>query len=139
MAEAGSNQSAGSSVRRTISPYDITSNDNPGILITQVQLRGENYDEWARFVKTALRARKKFGFVDGTISQPTIESGDLEDWWTTNSLLVSWIMNTIEPSLQTSISHMEVVQDIWQDIRERFSIVNGPRIQQLKAELVECK
>jgi len=139
MAEASNNQSAGSSVRRTISPYDITSNDNPGILITQVQLRRENYDEWARSVKTALRARKKFGFVDGTISQPTTESGDLEDWWTINSLLVSWIMNTIEPSLRTSISHMELVQDLWQDIRERFSIVNGPRIQQLKAELVECK
>lgn len=29
------------------SPYDLNSNDNPGSVITQVQLRGENYDEWA--------------------------------------------------------------------------------------------
>jgi len=57
----------GPSQRRTISPYDITSLDNPGLLITQVQLKGENYDEWARSIRTALRARKKFGFVDGTI------------------------------------------------------------------------
>ena len=33
---------------RTISLYDITSLDNPGLVITQVQLKGENYDEWAR-------------------------------------------------------------------------------------------
>ncbi|GJT64366.1 retrovirus-related pol polyprotein from transposon TNT 1-94 [Tanacetum coccineum] len=46
--------------RKTISPYDITANDNPGSLITQVQLKGENYDEWARSLPTALRARKKF-------------------------------------------------------------------------------
>ena len=126
-------------IRKTISPYDITSSDNPGSLITQVQLKGENYDEWARSLRTALRARKKFGFVDGTIKQPDEDSADLEDWWTNNSLLVSWIMNTIEPSLQSTMSHMEVAKDLWANIKERFSIVNGPRIQQLKAELVECK
>ncbi|PNX93517.1 retrovirus-related Pol polyprotein from transposon TNT 1-94 [Trifolium pratense] len=126
-------------IRKTISPYDITSNDNPGSLITHVQLKGENYDEWASSIRTALRARKKFGFVDGTIGRPGEESSDLEDWWTNNSLLVSWIMNTIEPSLRSTMSHMEVAMDLWNDIKERFSIANGPRIQQLKAELVECK
>ena len=35
----------GTSLRKTISPYDITSNDNPGILLTHVQLKGDNYDE----------------------------------------------------------------------------------------------
>ena len=38
---------SGALMRKTISPYDITSSDNPGNLITQVQLKGENYDEWA--------------------------------------------------------------------------------------------
>ncbi|KAK3028580.1 hypothetical protein RJ639_039271 [Escallonia herrerae] len=125
--------------RKTISPYDLTTNDNPGIIITQVQLKGENYDEWARSIWTALRARKKFGFIDRTIKRPDENSSDLEDWWTINSLLVSWIRNTIEPTLRSTISHVEVAQDLWTDIKERFSIVNGPRIQQLKTELADCK
>lgn len=29
-------------VKKTPSPYDLNSNDNPGSIITQVQLRGEN-------------------------------------------------------------------------------------------------
>jgi len=37
----------GFSQQKTLSAYDITSLDNPGLSITQVQLRGENYDEWA--------------------------------------------------------------------------------------------
>ncbi|XP_027338026.1 uncharacterized protein LOC113851952 [Abrus precatorius] len=77
--------------------------------------------------------------MDGTIKQPEEESPDLEDWWTNNSLLVSWIMNTIEPALRSTISHMEVARDLWEDIKERFSVPNGPRIQQLKVELIECK
>ncbi|KAF7839822.1 retrovirus-related Pol polyprotein from transposon TNT 1-94 [Senna tora] len=126
------------SQRKTISPCDITSLDNPGLLITQVQLRGENYDEWACSVRTALRARKKFGFVDGTIKKPDETSDDLEDWWTINWLLVSWIRNTIEPTLRSTISHYEVARDLWKDIKDRFSVTNGPRIQQLKAELGSC-
>ncbi|KAK2996506.1 hypothetical protein RJ639_024954 [Escallonia herrerae] len=125
--------------RKTISPYDLTTNDNPGIIITQVQLKGENYDEWARSIRTALRARKKFGFIDGTIKRPDENSSDLEDWWTINSLLVSWIRNTIEPTLRSTISDVEVAQDLWTDIKERFSVVNGSRIQQLKTKLADCK
>ncbi|KAK8548028.1 hypothetical protein V6N12_060955 [Hibiscus sabdariffa] len=48
-------------------------------------------------------------------------------------------MNTIEPSLRSTISHMEVAQELLEDIQECFSIANGPRIQQLKAEFAECK
>ena len=133
------NKSVSSETRKTISPYDITSLDNPGFTITQVQLTGDNYEEWARSFRTALRARKKFGFIDGTIKQPGEESGDLEDWWTINSLLVSWIRNTIEPTLRSTISHVEIAQDLWTDIKDRFSITNGPRIQQLKSTLADCK
>lgn len=107
--------------------------------MTRVQLKGENYDEWARSLRTALRARKKFGFVDGSLKRPKDGSPDLEDWWTNNSSLVSWIMNTIEPVLRSTISHIEVAHDLWKDIKERFSMANGPRIQQLKVELVNCK
>ena len=95
MAESITAASASKEQRKTISPYDITSLDNPGFTITQVQLKGDNYEEWARSIRTALRARKKFGFIDGTIKRPDKDSEDLEDWWTINSLLVSWIRNTI--------------------------------------------
>lgn len=56
--------------RRTISPYDLSSSDNPGSVISQPLLKGSNYDEWAMNLRLALVARKKFGFVDGTIPQP---------------------------------------------------------------------
>ena len=48
-------------------------------------------------------------------------------------------MNTIEPLLRSIISYIEEVQNLWEDIRECFSVANGPRVQQLKAELAECK
>ncbi|KAG7543542.1 Integrase catalytic core [Arabidopsis thaliana x Arabidopsis arenosa] len=125
--------------RRTISPYDLNAADNPGAVISHPLLKGSNYDEWACGMKTALCSRKKFGFLDGSISRPEEGSADLEDWWTIQALLVSWIKMTIDPTLRTSISHRDVAKDLWDNLKKRFSVTNGPRIQQLKSELACCK
>ena len=65
--------------KRVASPYDLNSNDNPGNVITQVQLRGENYEEWARAMRTSLRARRKWGFIDGTVKQPKKDTPEMKD------------------------------------------------------------
>ena len=120
------------------SPYDLNSNDNPGNIITQVQFKGENYEEWARAIRTLLRARRKWAFIEGKITQPNNTSPELEEWWTVQSMLVSWILNTIELGLRSTVSYTKNVASLWQDIKDRFSIANGPRVQQLKAELADC-
>ena len=130
---------SGSHLKKQISPYDLYSSDNPGNIITQVQLKGENYDEWARAVRGSLRARRKFRFVDGSIKKPDDAAPEIDDWWTVNSMIVSWIFNTIEPKLRSTITYRENAQELWDDIKQRFSISNGPRIQQLKSELANCK
>lgn len=93
------------------SPFDLTSADTTGAVIVQVQLRGEsNYDEWARAIKTALRARRKWGFVDETVAKP---ADDEEEWWTVQSMVVTWLMNTIEPTLRSTVSYSETAKSLW--------------------------
>lgn len=46
---------------------------------------------------------------------------------------------TIDPNLRSSISQRDVAKDLWDHLKKRFSVTNGPRIQQLKAELACCK
>nr|GMC91147.1 retrovirus-related Pol polyprotein from transposon TNT 1-94 [Ipomoea batatas] len=143
MASEPSNKETESERKATItyvaSSYALNSNDNPGSLITQVQLKGENYDEWVKAIRIALRAKKKFGFADGSIQQPAEDSPDLEDWWTVNSMIVSWILNTIEPTLRSTITLKEKATELWDDIKQRFSIANGPHIQQLRSALANCR
>lgn len=100
-------------------------------MITPIQLKGDNYDEWARAMRNALQAKKKLGFVDGTLTKPKDDSAYAEDWWVVNSMLVAWILITIKPSLRSTITYMESARDLWEDIEQRFSMGNGPRIYQL--------
>ena len=87
--------------------FDLNSNYNPGNILTQVQLKADNYEEWARAMQTSLRARRKWGFVEGKIAKPDDTSSELEEWWTVQSIIVSWILSTIEPGLHSTVSYME--------------------------------
>lgn len=122
----------------SLSPYFLGSHDGPGILITPVKLRGENYDEWSRSVRMSLKSRRKFGFCDGTITKPTSQAM-FEHWECVNCTVVQWIMNTIDPSLKTGISYYEEAQPLWEDLKERFSVVDGLKLQNLKSSIASCK
>ncbi|CAH9127006.1 unnamed protein product [Cuscuta epithymum] len=120
--------------------YALSSSDNPGTIITHVVLKGYNYEEWARALfRISLRAKRKNPFIDGTMKQLAETAPEIDEWWTVNSMVVAWIFNTIEASLRTSISYRDVARDLWEDIKQRFSVGNGVKIYQIKAEISDCK
>ncbi|XP_010438168.1 PREDICTED: uncharacterized protein LOC104721796 [Camelina sativa] len=124
---------------KTISPYDLSTNDNPGAIISRPLLNGLNYDEWALNLRMALSSPKKFGFLDGSIPKPAATSPEFEDWTANNHLPVGWIKQTIDPKIRSSISTREVAKDLWDIIKKRYSIKSGPRLQQLRNSLANCK
>jgi len=91
------------------------------------------------FVKNDIENEEEIWLYSWVNQEADDDSTDLGDWWTINSLLVSWIQNTIKSSLYSMISHVEIAWELWNDIRNLFSLVNGPRIHQIKSNLVECR
>ena len=126
-------------VTKSRSPYELSSSDNPGVAISSVQLTGENYAEWASELENALRAKRKFSFIDGTLPKPTDESGDLDVWNTVNSMIVGWIRTSISPKVRSTVTFTSDAQKLWADIAQRFSIGNAVRAHQLRAELAACR
>ncbi|XP_059315038.1 uncharacterized protein LOC132065596 [Lycium ferocissimum] len=122
----------------TNSPYFIGPQDRPGDYITPTRFTGDNFDEWAADIQTALEARRKFEFLDGTITEPQppcIKS----DWTAINAMLISWITNTIDADVTSSLSKFREVKPFWDHLKRRFAQTNGPRIQQLRSSLAKCQ
>ncbi|KAJ8623102.1 hypothetical protein MRB53_031631 [Persea americana] len=120
------------------SPYYLGSGDQPGNMITHVILSNDNYIAWARAIKLSLKARRKFVFVDGTFTKPTEKKKQL-DWDTVNSMIVSWIMRTLDPKLAASIPFHDEAKRLWDYLEKRFCVANGPRLQQLRTDITNCK
>ena len=114
------------------SPYYLHPSDGPGVMITAAVFDGKNYDMWERAVRTALKAKNKLGFIDGTLPRPKQKKGEefseADAWDMTNSMLCSWLLNVIDPKLRTSIAYSKTAMIIWDDIRKRYAMANTPKI-----------
>lgn len=120
------------------SPFFLGPQDRPGDFITPTRLRGDNYDDWAADIRMALEARRKFVFLDGTIDEPKPPC-TATDWSTINAMLVSWITNTIEPEVKRTLTKYRDAKKLWDHLNQRFALVNGPRIHQLKSAIARCE
>jgi len=56
-------------------------------------------------LKISLRAFRKWGFIAGTHTEPENDTPKLENWWTVQSMIFSWSLNSIEPSLRTIVAY----------------------------------
>ncbi|KNA05415.1 hypothetical protein SOVF_190600, partial [Spinacia oleracea] len=120
------------------SPYYLHPASNTTLVISPVVLRDENYGEWARSVYNAFKANNKTGFIDGSIEPPTAPA-ELAQWVKVNSTLGAWIHNTLDAAIRSTVPLTDNVKDMWDDIKERFSIGNGPRINELKHQIANCE
>ncbi|XP_074298205.1 uncharacterized protein LOC141629030 [Silene latifolia] len=140
----GENSGGGKDTIPMSSPLYLHPSDSPSLSLTQIKFDGENYDIWADAVKNGLDAKNKLEFIEGKIKQPVIKEngeGSLEAvaWRQCNAMIKAWLRNVIDQKLHPSITFSGTVSEIWEELRERFSAGNAPRVHQLKNELNECK
>ena len=48
-------------------------------------------------------------------------------------------MNTIEPEVRSTLSNYDDAYLLWKHLKERFSVVNGPRYQQIKTSILRSE
>ncbi|XP_057969569.1 uncharacterized protein LOC131158726 [Malania oleifera] len=82
-----------------------------------------------------LNSKNKFGFVNGTLSKPTSSSAETQLWERCSDMVLSWILNSIDPSSVHSLIYHECPRDVWLDLENRFSQSNNPRIFKLKRDI----
>lgn len=100
-AKSGAMVEKGDSV---VSPYPLFSSDNSGATIISVQLTSENYNELDTEMLNTLQAKRKTGFVYGTMPKPPEGSVEVEPWLSVNSMSVGWIRTSIEPRVHSTVT-----------------------------------
>lgn len=83
----------------------------------------------------ALRAKNKLCFVDGSLPKLDSTSPDLSIWQKCDSMVISWLFNSLAKELHDSVAYIETAREMWVNLEERFSQGNAPRVHQLKQAL----
>lgn len=101
------------------SPYYVHLSENPSISLVSPLLDPTNYNSWCRSMSTALSAKNKLEFIDGSLLQPVSNHVRHTAWKCSNNMVVSWLIHLISPSIRQSI--LDNVVDIWRDLKSRYS------------------
>ncbi|KAL5563154.1 hypothetical protein UlMin_032901 [Ulmus minor] len=128
--------SGNSAIDDSSNPYFLHHSDNPGLVLVSQPLIGENYASWSRAMLIALSVKNKLGFVDGSIPKPAGIDPNLSSWIRNNNIVISWILNSVSKEISASIIFSVSAYEIWLDLKDRFQQSNGPRIFQLRRELM---
>jgi gag-polypeptide of LTR copia-type len=114
------------------SPYFLHHSDNPGTILVSQLLTEDNYPAWSRAMIISLSSKNKLGFIDGTVARPVKNSADFVAWERCNTMVLSWIWNSVSKELTSSVIYLDTAKEVWEDLKERFSPSNSIQIYHIK-------
>ncbi|XP_070665168.1 uncharacterized protein [Malus domestica] len=113
---------------------------NPNQQLCSVLLNEFNYLPWSRAVSLALGGRSKLRYVNGTIKPPESTSLSFDAWHSNDQLVMSWILNSMEPKLSELFSYSGSSHLLWESIKEMYGIQNNVAcVFELKKSLAGLK
>ena len=119
--------------------FTIHHSDHPGLVLVSKTLEGDNYRQWSRAMRIALSAKNKIGFINGTIQAPPTTDPKFPAWERCNNMVLSWILNSVQTNIAGSIIYADTVDEVWNDLKDRFSQGIDSRIYQIRQEIVELR
>jgi hypothetical protein len=115
----------------------LHSSDSPGLVLVFKPLERQNYGQWSRSMRIALSAKNKLGFIDGTITPPASTDTKFVVWQRCNDMVLSWILQSLNPDIASSVLYCTSASMVWNDLKDRFSQSNDSRIFQIRQEIAE--
>jgi gag-polypeptide of LTR copia-type len=117
--------------------------------LTTIILNGSNYIPWSRSVTIGLGGKGKLNFVTETKEKPKAvkineataeETEKMGEWETTDRLIMSWLLSTMEPRISNVLMYSDTSKEIWDKAKRRYGQQrNFAHIFSLKQELSQIK
>ncbi|KAK6915895.1 Retrotransposon Copia-like, N-terminal [Dillenia turbinata] len=118
--------------------YLLSNSDGPGDQLVTHLLKGTNYPIWRKAITNTLVSKHKIMFVHGRLSKPAKGDPEEENWITCNSMVISWILNSLNEELHNNIVYHDITRSMWLELEDRFSQGSDPKIQEIKREILSA-
>ncbi|KAL0319675.1 UNVERIFIED_CONTAM: hypothetical protein Sradi_5229000 [Sesamum radiatum] len=100
--------------------------DHHGMVMISAPLNGNNCLSWSRSVQIVLEGCDKLGYIDGSCMRPTDESPDLKQWKIADSMLRTWILNTLSKDIVNAYLYAASARTLWLDLDARYVCLKLP-------------
>lgn len=113
-----------------------TTSHNETILITCYKLNGQSYTHWFRSVRLFLQGNGKEDYMTSNTKQPTKTDSNHAKWKLENSLVMSWLLNSMTNEYGENFMYYSNVAEIWNAAKETYlNMDNTSAIFEIKSLL----
>ncbi|KAL2228667.1 UNVERIFIED_CONTAM: hypothetical protein Sindi_1846900, partial [Sesamum indicum] len=85
--------------------------------------------------KLVLTAKTKMSFISKDAEIPERNTKEFEQWIKVDSMVTSWILNSISRDIVESFMYTKTSKELWTELENRYGQSNGPMEYRLKREL----
>ena len=101
--------------------FSIAFNDNPSLQISPVKLDATNYLAWLRSCLLSIQATWLQGYINNGKRRPDDINSAVHKWDSENSLIMSWLINSMQPQLARGYLFLDTAQKIWDATTQTYS------------------
>ena len=114
----------------------MSSNDSSFPFMIE-KLNGKNFHEWAQSIKLIIDGKGKMEYLTGETKQPPpANAAYFQKWKSENSMVISWLVNSMMPSIKKTYMYLPSAKDVWDAVRETYSDEgNAAQIFEIKTQL----
>ncbi|KAL0421888.1 UNVERIFIED_CONTAM: Retrovirus-related Pol polyprotein from transposon RE1 [Sesamum latifolium] len=85
------------------------------------------------------RRRDKIGFIDGSCVKPDEGSAEFKQWRITDSMVRTWILNTISKDIVNAYLYANSARSLWLELESRYGECDGPLLYKIQREIGSTK
>uniref|UniRef100_A0A151UDR9 Retrotransposon gag domain-containing protein n=1 Tax=Cajanus cajan TaxID=3821 RepID=A0A151UDR9_CAJCA len=71
-------------------------------------------------MKMCLKSKNKLQFIDESLPKPANDDSKFLAWDRCNTLVLSWILHSLDSSIAQSVLWMDNAAEVWNDLRDRY-------------------
>ncbi|KAH7516297.1 hypothetical protein FEM48_Zijuj10G0120300 [Ziziphus jujuba var. spinosa] len=100
---------------------------------TSNRLNGKNYLKWSQIVRTYLKGKGRLGHLLGT--RPAKEDPTFEAWDEEDSMIMSWLWDSMEPTISDTCMFFTTAKEIWDCLHRTCSKArNTAQVYEIKVK-----
>ncbi|XP_019250863.1 PREDICTED: uncharacterized protein LOC109229763 [Nicotiana attenuata] len=130
-----SSSSTGPYIPEPTSPLFLLPSDVRGVSLVSVPFSGTGFGGWKRNMIVSLSTKNKIGFIDGSCVKPAETSPQYRQRDRCNNMVISWLTNSLSLDIAESVQYSETAESIWKQLNNRYGIVSGTKVFEIKREL----
>ncbi|TXG72647.1 hypothetical protein EZV62_001226 [Acer yangbiense] len=114
--------------------------DHVSIQITTIRLNGDNLLRWSLAMRMNIRGSGKIGYLTGDKTKPEKTSAKYVTWDAENSMVMAWLVNSMEEDNNANYHGYSTTKDIWDNLIQMYSdLGNWSQIYELQLKLGDTK